>query len=240
MRRFLLAIPLVAAFALLAVADDTPKAAATRKKLDQPITVLYKDTLLRDVIDDLKEKVEGLGILADTKGGVNLNSKISYKAEEKPAREVLDGICDKFDLGYLVISQQGTGYDGSLKLTRGKERGYAEGSAPSGKDKSKDKTKDVKESDKTKDKTKDKPKDDPFKTEDKPKEENKPKAEEKPAEDDGDKLEGDAARRLKFAKEFLEDGKVERAKERLEEIVKRYPKTKAATEAKELLEKLDK
>jgi len=53
----------------------------------------------------------------------------------------------------------------------------------------------------------------------------------------GDKDEEDAARKLKFAKSLLEDGKDEKAAERFAEIVKKYPKTKAAAEAKELLQK---
>ena len=46
-----------------------------------------------------------------------------------------------------------------------------------------------------------------------------------------------AARQLKLAKTLVEDGLIEKAKERYRDIVKRYPNTKAAAEAKELLEK---
>jgi hypothetical protein len=213
-RRFLIACPLLLLIAApLWAADDTKKAADTRKKLQTPISVAYKDTLLRDVIDDLKEKVEGLTFLPDTKNGVNLNSKITYKADKKPVEEVLNGICDKADLGYFVISQKSNGYDGSVKVTRGKERGYAEGQ----------------EKPKTEDKPKEKPK-----VEDKPKEE-KPK--EKPTEDDPEKT---AARKLKLAKQLLEDGKVEDAKDSLEAIIKKYKGTRAADEADELLKKLNK
>ncbi len=216
MRRFLMACPLllVAAGALWG-ADDTKKAADTRKKLQTEISVTYKEALLRDVIDDLKEKVEGVTFIPDTKNGVNLNAKITYKAEKKPLEEVLNGICDKADLGYFVISQKGNGYDGSLKLTRGKERGYAEGQ----------------EKPKVEDKPKEKPK-----VEDKPKED-KPK--EKPKEDDPDAKEKDAARQLKLAKQLIEEKQVEGAKDTLETIVKKYKGTKAAVEADELLKKLN-
>ncbi len=225
MRRFLVScLVLMLAVVSLWGADDTTKAAATRKKLDKKVSVAFKDTLLRDVLEDLKEKVEGVGIMPDTKGGVNLNAKITYKAAEKPVTEVLAEICDKYDMGFYVISQQGEAYDGRLKLTRGKERGYVEGQGPKEKTKADDKSKD-----KAKEKTKEKAK-----------VEDKPKTEEKPAEDDPEKIEADAARKLKFAKTLLADNKIEKAKDRLEEIVKRYGKTKAGEEAKKLLEKLDK
>jgi TolA-binding protein len=119
-------------------------------------------------------------------------------------------------MGYYVISQMNNARDGNLQLTRGKERGYADGTAP-----------------------KDKPKVEEKPKEEKPKVEEKPK-EEKPPEDAAAKDEADAGRKLKFAKELIEDGKVERAKERLEELIKRYPKTKAAAEARDILKDLDK
>jgi len=60
-----------------------------------------------------------------------------------------------------------------------------------------------------------------------------PKAE---AEDD----ESVAAGRLKFAKELIDGGKANQAKPVLLVITKKYPNTKAAAEAKELLGKIDK
>jgi S1-C subfamily serine protease len=61
---------------------------------------------------------------------------------------------------------------------------------------------------------------------------------EKPKPSDDDKLEKLAASKLKLAKTLAEDGKVARAMERYAEIVHDYPKTKAAGEAQQLLEKL--
>src|SRR5262249_14206314 len=97
------------------------------------------------------------------------------------------------------------------------ERGYPKGEEP-------DKTK-----------TEDKPKD---KDKAKAKSEDKPKTEEKPKSDDDP--EKDAARKLKLAKRLIDEGQVEGGKDELEAIVKKYPKTKAGEEAKELLEKLKK
>jgi len=231
-RRLLACFPvLVLAVAALWGADDTTKAAATRQKLQQEISVDYKETLLRDVMEDLKEKVEGVGILADTKGGVNLNTKITYKADNKPVTEILNDISDKYALGYFVISQKGNGYDGSLKITRGKERGYQEGQQARGGPKAEEKTGTA---EKPRDRLKDK---DRPKAAEKPRADDRPKAEDRPADDDP---EGTAARKLKLIKELIEGGKIEKAKERLEELTRRYPKTKAAEEAKDLLKGLDK
>ncbi len=231
MRRYLLT-PLLLALLVPALnaanSADTPKAAATRKKLQKTVTVDYKDALLRDVLDDLKDMAD-VTFLPDTKGGVNLNSKITYKAKNKPLEEILNGICDKADLGYFIISNKTNGYDGSFRITRGKERGYEAGKEP-------DKTAAApKEKPDKPDKTA-KP-DKTVKTAPEPKE--KPDATEKPAspEDDAEEMERIAGRRLKLAKEILDDGKTEKAQSVLQDIVKKYPKTKAAEEAKKLLDK---
>jgi hypothetical protein len=104
--------------------DDTPKAAATRKKLKQKITVNFKDTRLQDAIDEIKEEIKGLSILLDTKGGVSRNQTITFSAKDKPLEEVLDGMFKKNGLGYYVISNKGNAYDGSVWIKQGKERGY--------------------------------------------------------------------------------------------------------------------
>lgn len=52
--------------------------------------------------------------------------------------------------------------------------------------------------------------------------------------------EKDAAQKLTFAKTLAQEGKLVRARERYEEIVEKFPMTKAATEAKSLLDKLNK
>ena len=54
---------------------------------------------------------------------------------------------------------------------------------------------------------------------------------------DAEKRETEAASKLELTKDLLNAGKAEKAKERLQEIVKKYPGTKAADEATALLEK---
>ncbi len=65
----------------------------------------------------------------------------------------------------------------------------------------------------------------------------KPVVPEKPV-DDAERSEKSAASKLKFAKQLAEDGRTEKARERYQEIIKDYPKTKAAREARQLLNKL--
>jgi S1-C subfamily serine protease len=52
--------------------------------------------------------------------------------------------------------------------------------------------------------------------------------------------ERDAARKLYYAKKFADDGLVEHAKARYQEIIDQFPKTKAAEEARHQLEKINK
>jgi len=57
---------------------------------------------------------------------------------------------------------------------------------------------------------------------------------------DDEKAEKAAGAKLDFARSLLKDGKTDKAKARLEEIIKSYPATKAAAEAKTELDKLGK
>jgi hypothetical protein len=203
----------------LATAEDSAKAAETRKKLANKIDVDFNDTTLQDAIDDLKEKVPALGIRLDVAGGVSRNLKISYKASQKSLADVLDGMFQKNGYGFVVISNEKNAYDGNILIKQGKERGYAIG-------------------------------EEPTKTEAKAKTESSTKTSKKavtpPKTKDGtsgdtqaDTPEQQAARKLQLAKEILKDGKKERAKERLEDIVAKFPDTKAAEEARQLLKEMN-
>jgi S1-C subfamily serine protease len=61
----------------------------------------------------------------------------------------------------------------------------------------------------------------------------------KSEEDPAVQKERDAARKLKLAKAFIDDGKKDIARNRCKDIITQFPNTKAAKEAKELLEKLE-
>jgi autotransporter-associated beta strand protein len=108
-----------------ATSADTPKAAAARKLLKKKITVNFKETPLKDVIEELKEDhVQGISIRIDTKGGVSQNQAITYKGADVTLEQALDEMFKKNGLGYLVISGKNNAYDGSILIKQGKERGY--------------------------------------------------------------------------------------------------------------------
>jgi len=214
-----------------AVEKDSPAAAATRKKLQTKITVEYKDVSLKEIMDDIKQKVSDatgmdLSYWLDNPGGVSNNSTLSFSGKDKSVADVLNGMFKNNGLGYIVVNKEyktyKARYDGWLLIVKGKERGYPE-SEETGKEAA------------AKEKTKEKP------APDKPKEK-ADKPAEKPTEkteDDGDKVDREAARQIKYAKSFMEDGKKDLAIKKLKEIIKKYPKTKAAEEAKKDLEKLE-
>ncbi len=202
----------------MATADDTPKAAETRKKLQNKIDVDFKDTSLGDVVDELKEKVPALGIRMDVAGGVSRNLKITYKATQKPLADVLDGMFQKNGYGFIVTSKEGDAYDGLIFIKQGKERGYAVGEEPS---KTDGKTK-ADASTKTAKKASTPPKSKDVTTGDAP----------------AETPEQQATRKLRLAKDILKDGRKDRAKERLQEIVEKFPDTKAAEEARQILKDL--
>jgi FimV-like protein len=222
--------------AVLWSADESKKVAKTRMLLKTKVTFTWKDTQFGGegigVIHEIEEAVPGLKFHLDNKGGVNNNKPITYSCKDKPLEDVLDEILGKYGWGYYVKTVKAAD-EGHITIHVGEERGYPKGEEPKEKAKAEDKGKGE-----DKPKGDDKPKDKP-KAEDKPKD--KPKAEDKPkVEDDPDKLEKDAARKLKLAKNLIEDGKIEGAREYLNEIKDKYKDTKAAAEAKELLDKLDK
>jgi hypothetical protein len=110
---------------------DTTKAAETRKLLKTKVKVDYKDTPLKEIIEDLQDQIKddtkkSLGVRVDTKNGVSQNTKFTYKADDKTLEEVFDEMFKKNDLGYIVISQRGNAYDGTLLIVKGKARGYLE------------------------------------------------------------------------------------------------------------------
>jgi hypothetical protein len=109
---------------------DTTKAAATRKKLDTKVTVNWKDTLFRDIIDEVKEMVPGVSIRLDLKGGVSNNRKFTYSAKDKPLKDVLSDMLNKEGLGWYVISKEKDAYDGTIWVKLGKEKGHPEGQEP--------------------------------------------------------------------------------------------------------------
>jgi hypothetical protein len=224
--RFVLTFALVAGLVAGSMAQtdkDTKVAAATRaKKLQAKVNVTFDDTPLKECLEELKSQVESAGggtLSFKLEAGVSMNQKISYSAKEKTLAQVLDAIFQKLGLGYYVLSKEKDRYDGWIVVKPGKERGYAEGQEPA---------KAAADKPAAKEKA-------PEKTASK----SKPAAKEKTGEE-GDKTEQDAARKLRLATDLADAGKTEKARERYHDIIKQFPKTKAAAEAKDLLDKLKK
>lgn len=220
MRRVLIALVLIAlgmSTVSAAPPKDTPAAHNTRtKKLQAKISVDFTETPLKDCLDELKKAIDeaDAGPISLTLAtGVSMNQKITYKATKKPLAEVLDGMFKKNGLGYIVVSKQGDRQDGWIQVRQGNERGYAEGDEPAP----------VKTTGKKPDKT-----EEPI----------KPTPKEAPATTSDD--EGKAAAKLRLAQALAKDGLTAKAKDRLKDLIKQYPTTKAAADAKAELEKLEK
>jgi hypothetical protein len=198
-----------ATLSLAGDSKDSARAADTRRKLKEKITVEFAETPLDEAMEELKSRVKGLGIRYDA--GISRNVPMTFKGAGVPVVDVLEGMFKKNGFGYVVISKEGNAYDGNLLIKQGPERGYYPGEEPEKGEK------DTKAKGNEKPAKKAKP--DPVAT----------------PESDAEKQEADAARKVKFAKELIELGKKERAKERLTEVVDKYGSTKAAGEAREIL-----
>jgi hypothetical protein len=221
---------------------DSPAAAATRKKLQAKVSVDFKDAKMSEIAKELKDKVKDatgqeLSIVLDNVGGVSNNLTVpKYQAKDKTVAEILDEMFKPLDMGYIVISKEYKNYkgryDGWVLFVKGKERGYAEGIEP----------KETPAKDKAKTSDKDKVAKDKAKTDDKDKaktqEKDKATAEDKDKGGGEDKMEAQAASALKLSKDRIKLGLKAKAKESLQDLIKHYPKTKAAEEARELVKTL--
>ena len=196
-------------------AKESALSAKTRDRLKEKISLDMKNEMLRDVLKEISGALTDLkkGALSNYPDqGVSLNSRITVKAKEKSVEEILDEALKPLDLGYVIVSKPGDRYDGWLLLKKGSQRG--DDTPADGKEKKKDDSK-VKEK------------------------KEMPEKKEAKADTGGD-TEKDATRLLNNAKFYVSSKKPEKAKEVLKELLEKHPNSKAADEAKTLLEKLDK
>jgi hypothetical protein len=200
---------------------ESPAVAATRKKLkNNKVTVEYEDTRLEEVLKDIEKQTEGIKFWVNPRAGVNQNAKVTYKADDQALDEALDKMFKKYDLGYVIGTKKDGRYEGWLIVVKGNARGVAEEEKTAASDDGKDEPSGKKP--KTKAKTA-----------------KKPPAEDQPEEQPPEDPEAKAAAQLKLAKQLEDNDRKEAAVKRYQDIVKKWPKTKAAKEAKERLEKLD-
>ncbi|MCU0704451.1 MAG: hypothetical protein MUF18_10790 [Fimbriiglobus sp.] len=195
---------------------DTRAAEFTRtKKLKGKVTVEAKNLPLKEILLDISTQLQDqkLGIIAteyDT--GVSGNTRTSLEVKDLPAEEALDKLLGSLELGYIILSKEGNAHDGYLRIVKGKARGYEPGTEP------KDVAKPA----------------EPKKPDPKP--EVKPETKPNPKPATGDEDEIAAGVKLEAAKKLIADEKADDAKKVLKYVVKFYPKTIAAGEAKKLLD----
>lgn len=234
-------LPLVCliCFVGASLAADAPKDTSTasftkNKKLKGKVTVEAKDVPLKDIIADISSQLEDLklgpiSVSYDT--GLSGNTKTSLNVKDTPAEEALADVLKKLGLGFTVISKEKDRYDGWVRVSKA----------------------DAETTTKPAETTKPKPTE-PVKTTEpkkpevtkpvepvKPKETVKPLDKLKPMETEATAEEiaeddAQALKRLDLAKKHLTDDNKADAQELLKYILKRYPKSKSAPEAKKLLD----
>ncbi len=226
----------LASFLSVSFAADAPKDTASaaftkNKKLKGKVTVEAKDVPLKEIIADISSQLEDLklgpiSVSYDT--GLSGNTKTSLNVKNMPAEEALADLFKKLGLGYTVVSEEKGRYDGWIRVAKADSETATKPAVP--------------EKPKPTDPTKPKPTDTlkPLPVEQKPTEPIvKPKP--KPTESDATpeeiaEDEAQALKRLDLAKKHIADGEKADAQELLKYILKRYPKSKSAPEAKKLLD----
>jgi hypothetical protein len=130
-----LALGFFAALAPQALAQESKAAQTTRMKLKQKITVEFKEIRTADIFKEIMSEMDKpVNFKIDNVSGVSNNSKLSYKAKDKTVEAILNEMSDKFDFGWVVVSNASNNkVDGWViirKSSKGKERGYEAGTEP--------------------------------------------------------------------------------------------------------------
>ena len=119
-----------------AAAQETPSAKGTRKRLQEKIAAFeVADVRIKDALDDLKREMsKPISFKIDNVSGISNNMKVTYAAKDKTVAQILNDLCDKYEMGYVVQSKANDRYDGwvILRKGKGKERGYEAGKEPKG------------------------------------------------------------------------------------------------------------
>jgi hypothetical protein len=118
------------------VAQESKAAGATRKNLQQKVTIAIKEIGLKNFLEvDLNGELDKpLRYKIDNGSGVSNNMKLSFSGKDVTVEQVLNELADKYDFGYYVISNTANNKeDGKIvvrKSSKGKERGYEAGKEP--------------------------------------------------------------------------------------------------------------
>jgi hypothetical protein len=136
--QFAFVLMIVGAMTQVASAQESKAAQATRQKLKQKISVDFKDVATSLVFNEIKGEMEKgtVNFRIDNKSGVSNNSKLTYKAKDKAVEEILNELSDKYEFGWVVISNASNnkvdGWVEIRKSSKGKERGHEAGKEPKG------------------------------------------------------------------------------------------------------------
>ncbi len=134
--RIALVLAAASILAQQAAAQESKAAKATREKLKQVIddfdtketgTKAFFEDVNRELKQEIKFKIDGTS-------GISNNTKLTYKAKKVTVEKLLNDLSDKYEFGWIVISDPGNNkVDGNIlirKSTKGKERGYEAGKEP--------------------------------------------------------------------------------------------------------------
>jgi hypothetical protein len=205
---------------------ESPRVKATREKmLPSKLKLDIDKKMLRAIItDDLPAAVKEATMLTlriepAPGSGVTLTSSFELKGE-MTLEEALNKLCEDKSWGWYVnVGKPGDQKDGAIFLTTNpKERGYKEGTGPAA---AKGKEVAKKDEPKAKDKGKE-----PEKTKEEPK-----------GGGDAERAASDLLTKARIQNNLKQ---ADKAKATLNEILEKYPDTKAAADAKKLLEKIGK
>jgi hypothetical protein len=112
---------------------ETPSAQATRKRLAKKISVEWDNVPLKVALEDIRSELDDkVSIKIDNASGVSNNTKVKLKADNQPAKKVLDDLCTKYEWGYIVLSDRKDRRDGFVIIRKSNERGYEKGKEPKG------------------------------------------------------------------------------------------------------------
>jgi hypothetical protein len=137
-RSLRIALVLIAAAILAqqAGAQESKAAKYTREKLKQVIGEIdEKEVGAKTFFEDVNRELEKeLKFKIDGTTGISNNTKLSYKGKKVTVEKLLNDVSDKYEFGWIVISNPGNNKeDGNIVIrrsTKGKERGYEAGKEP--------------------------------------------------------------------------------------------------------------
>ena len=104
-------------------AQETPAAKAARKKLQQKVSVEFKEVGVKAILDDIKREMDApVAFKIDNTSGVSNNAKLTYKADNKTVEQVLNELSDRGEFGWFIKSDQKDRNDGFVIIRRYKEK----------------------------------------------------------------------------------------------------------------------